>query len=65
VSYIAGPTFEAQDISSVDMVAVINAANAAELVVICVGEDTYTEKPGDIDDLMLSAGQVEVYAVPK
>jgi beta-glucosidase len=27
--------------------------------VICVGEETYTEKPGDIDDLNLAQGQVE------
>lgn len=42
------------------MQAALDAANAARLTVICVGEDTYTEKPGDIDDIQLAAGQIEV-----
>ena len=28
--------------------------------IVCVGEGTYAEKPGDIDDLSLPQGQVEV-----
>lgn len=43
------------------MQAAIDAANSAELTVICVGEDTYTEKPGDIDDINLAGGQIEVW----
>ena len=63
IDYIAGPAMNADDISGVDMTAVIAAADAAELVVICIGEDTYTEKPGDINDLTLPNGQIEVRLV--
>eukprot|EP00744_Colponema_vietnamica_P010235 GILI01014493.1.p1 GENE.GILI01014493.1~~GILI01014493.1.p1 ORF type:complete len:631 (+),score=176.97 GILI01014493.1:260-1894(+) len=35
----------------------INAA-AAEVVVVCLGETHYAEKPGDIDDITLPGGQI-------
>ncbi len=35
-------------------------AKEADFVVACIGEETYTEKPGDIDDLALANGQNEV-----
>ena len=31
----------------------------ADYIIVCVGEETYTEKPGDIRDLALSQGQIE------
>lgn len=60
VSYIAGPALDAADLSAVDMDAVSQAASSVDAIVVCIGEGTYAEKPGDIDDLSLPAGQVEV-----
>jgi len=39
--------------------AVAQAARAADVVVLCLGEDAYTEKPGDIGDLTLPEDQRE------
>ncbi len=36
----------------------VSAAASAEVIVACIGETPYTEKPGDIDDLDLDADQV-------
>lgn len=44
------------------MTAIIQQAQMAKFVVICLGEETYTEKPGDINDLNLAQGQIEVSA---
>ncbi|MEQ8474253.1 MAG: glycoside hydrolase family 3 N-terminal domain-containing protein [Marinoscillum sp.] len=43
-----------------DLDAVIAAANRADYVVLCVGENTYTEKPGDLHDLTLSENQLNL-----
>jgi hypothetical protein len=48
----------------VDLTAVQDAVTAADAVVVCVGEETYTEKPGDIDTLDLPAGQSQVTPPP-
>lgn len=63
VVYLPGPAVNSEsleDDTTVDVDAAIAAANAAQLTVICVGEDTYTEKPGDIDNINLPNAQVEV-----
>ena len=39
------------------------AAARADVVIACIGEETYTEKPGDIDDLALARGQTEASGV--
>ncbi len=36
----------------------VTAAGQADVIVACLGEKTYTEKPGDIDDLDLDPAQV-------
>ena len=36
----------------------VSAAASADVIVACIGETPYTEKPGDIDDLDLDADQV-------
>ena len=46
--------------AGVNMTAIILQAQAAKFVVVCLGEETYTEKPGDINDLNLAQGQIEV-----
>ena len=38
----------------------VQAAADADLVVVCVGEEAYTEKPGDIRSLRLPDGQYEL-----
>jgi beta-glucosidase len=60
IVYQPGPSVTADSLDGLDMDAALAAANAAKLTVVCVGEETYTEKPGDIDDLNLAQGQIEV-----
>ena len=38
----------------------VRQARQADVAVICIGEATYTEKPGDIDDLSLPENQIEL-----
>lgn len=57
VEYLEGPAIDASDLSGIDESAVSAALGAADVVVVCIGEDTYTEKPGDIDALDLARGQ--------
>jgi beta-glucosidase len=37
----------------------VELAKDVDVVVLCLGEDNYTEKPGDIDDLTLPSAQLE------
>jgi beta-glucosidase len=41
-----------------DFSAAVNAASSSDYIVVCVGENSYTEKPGDLHDLTLSSNQV-------
>ena len=70
VYYVPGPSFHDDSSSSssgtagddymADMQAVLQEHGAGlSAVVVCLGEDTYAEKPGDIDDLSLSADQLQ------
>ena len=38
----------------------VNAARASDVVICCVGENSYCETPGNMDDLNLSANQKEL-----
>jgi beta-glucosidase len=38
----------------------VTKAKAVDVVVVCVGEESYAEKPGDIDSLRLARGQYEL-----
>ncbi|EEY68574.1 glycoside hydrolase, putative [Phytophthora infestans T30-4] len=42
-----------------DLATAKELASKAEYTIAVIGEDTYAEKPGDIDDLALPAGQIE------
>jgi beta-glucosidase len=42
----------------VDINAVARAASQCDYVVLCIGENSYTEKPGDLHDLSLSENQM-------
>mmetsp|Transcript_4919 Transcript_4919/g.9247 ORF Transcript_4919/g.9247 Transcript_4919/m.9247 type:complete len:916 (+) Transcript_4919:105-2852(+) len=59
VVYEPGPSVTASDIKEVNMTDVIQQAQDAKIVLVCLGEETYTEKPGDINDLTLAQGQIE------
>eukprot|EP00644_Phytophthora_capsici_P011940 jgi/Phyca11/15235/fgenesh1_pg.PHYCAscaffold_12_\ len=45
--------------SEADLATAKEMASKAEYTIAVIGEDTYAEKPGDIDDLALPAGQIE------
>jgi len=56
VNYVRGTTItEAEDID-----AAVRAAGESDVAVVCIGESTYTETPGDIADLRLPAAQREL-----
>jgi len=46
--------------SEVDIPAAVRAAGAADVVVLCLGEGSYTETPGNITDLTLGEPQVRL-----
>src|SRR5207248_7470418 len=48
--------------AEVDIPAAVQAAAAADLVVLCLGEGSYTETPGDIPDLTLGEPQRKLAA---
>ena len=49
-----------QDEKNVNIPAVVSAARSADVVVICVGENSYCESPGNINDLNLSQNQKDL-----
>jgi len=53
VTYVPGAPFD----GAWDVQAVVEAARRADVVVACLGEATYCETPGNIDDLALPAAQ--------
>ncbi len=59
IYFEGGPTVDATDLSAVDMNKAKELAVNADYVVVCLGEGTYAEKPGDIDDLTLPQGQID------
>jgi len=61
VSYLKGNTYN-QILSSNEL---LNAAQNIGTVVLCLGEDTYTEKPGDINDLELEQAQQNLIKIYK
>jgi beta-glucosidase len=56
VEYIEGVTFDEE----VDIPRAVSAAGRADVIVACLGEPTYCETPGNIDDLTLSAPQIRL-----
>jgi beta-glucosidase len=56
VDYFKGVEFHEK---AADYDSAIRAARNADVVVLCLGEKTYTETPGNIDDLTLDSAQVE------
>jgi len=54
VTYVPGAEFE----KALDANAVVSAAKSADAVVLCLGEKSYAETPGNIDDLTLPEPQL-------
>ena len=55
VSYLPGDDWQAEDASGLGKA--VAAARWADVIVACVGENSYCETPGNMDDLNLSANQ--------
>lgn len=62
LNYYPGPTYNATNLDGVNMTLALDYAKQADVLVVCFGEGTYAEKPGDINDLALPAGQTEYIA---
>lgn len=56
VEYEAGASFDSLE----NVEAAINAAKNADVIVLCLGEHSYAENPGNIDDLNLPPAQTEL-----
>ena len=56
VSYVPGVTFDKE----IDIDAAVRAAQEADVAVVCIGESSYTETPGNITDLTLSEPQLKL-----
>lgn len=64
VSYVPGVTYKAGGLwweeDEPDFDAAVAAAAEADVIVACVGENSYAETPGNLSDLALSANQREL-----
>lgn len=64
VTYVPGVTYNEngnyQAENEPDFAAVTKAAENADVIVVCVGENSYTETVGNLSDLNLSANQKEL-----
>ena len=56
VEYIEAVKFDKE----LDISRAVSAASRVDVIVACLGEATYCETPGNIDDLMLSAPQIRL-----
>lgn len=65
VSYFAGVNYNMASRkwnkeTDIDIDAAVRAARKADIIVACIGENTYCETPGNINDLNLSSNQKEL-----
>ena len=65
VSYVAGVNYDMAPMMwdkeiNIDIDAAVRAARNADIIVACIGENSYCETPGNIDDLNLSSNQKEL-----
>ena len=56
VTYAPGVSFDKE----IDIEAAVQAAKNADVVVLCIGESSYTETPGNITDLTMSEPQLKL-----
>jgi hypothetical protein len=45
-TFYSGPQVNAPDLSDVNVSLALEMANSADVIVLCLGEGTYAEKPG-------------------
>lgn len=65
ISYVAGVNYNMasgkwDNETDIDINAAVRAARKADIIVACIGENTYCETPGNINDLNLSSNQKEL-----
>lgn len=58
VVYKTGADWQAEDASGISRA--VAAARGADVIIACVGENSYCETPGNMDDLNLSSNQKEL-----
>lgn len=68
VSYVAGVNYNMASRkwdkeTDIDIDAAVRAARKADIIVACIGENTYCETPGNINDLNLSSNQKELVKI--
>jgi len=56
VSYEPGSSYEATE----DIAAAVKAAKKSDVIVLCLGENSYAENPGNIDNLDLPSAQIDL-----
>src|SRR5262249_43606488 len=56
VTYQAGASFDKES----DIAAAVSAAGHADVAIVCVGESSYTETPGNITDITMSEPQLKL-----
>jgi hypothetical protein len=62
VQYLPGCGVEEAACDAAALAALLAAAASADVVVVCVGERNYAEKPGNIDDLAMGGAQRQMLA---
>lgn len=64
VSYVAGVEYNMEgkyyEETETGIAEAVAAAKKSDYIILCLGENSYTEKPGDLHDLSLSALQIKL-----
>ncbi|UII29550.1 glycoside hydrolase family 3 C-terminal domain-containing protein [Fulvivirga maritima] len=58
VSYTEGGKYYEDEADQMEEA--VKSAAQADVIILCLGENTYTEKPGDLNDLYISENQTEL-----
>lgn len=61
VKYVEGTSYD----KAINIQKAAQAAKSAKVAIVCLGELSYTEKPGDLDDLTLPQAQADLIAAIK
>ncbi len=64
VTHVEGVSYDFEgkywDEKDINIGAAVKAAAKADYIVLCLGENTYTEKPGDLHELGISQNQIDL-----
>lgn len=63
VVYVPGMTYDEsnwQNEKNIDIQSAVAAAKGVDVIIACIGENTYCETPGNIEDLTLSKNQIKL-----